>query len=653
MATATEILLAELDRILSGALPNGGYGGTAVNGGPITGNPTGGVGTGSSYDESTAASDNLGTEDYCSDNPITSDSFLDENGNLVYVDIHIRAPQLIAIPEPGYIDRLGLEFNRFMLELHQVIYGEPLGSPHGTAPDPLWDGETYDEHFDPGHVHDDGVGGNAVDGTPRYSLDAFIGTSGNDRLEGSGMILAAAGHDTLIGGAGSDILSGGDGNDLLAGGRGADILSGGAGIDTVSYATSAPGLGGEGVWINLATGMGQRGEAQGDRLFDIENVIGSAGNDFIAVGTANPADFDVADYLARNPDVAAYKAALALSDAWVYQHWLLAGRFEGREGGWHGLGRAAGADWGTAFDLAGYLAANPDILVYKSANNLSDAWVYEHWLSTGRDEGRAGGLTASGAVIDAGDGHDVVVGGVYSDVLRGGNGADTLYGHAGHDVLLGGAGRDSLDGGEGDDQVFGGLGDDTLLGGAGHDSLEGGEGADSLNGQDGNDLMRGNAGNDYLDGANGDDTLEGGDGDDFATGWVGADVLRGGAGADTLYGGDGNDTLQGGSGLDILYGGAGRDTFVFDVATDRDGQTYPAAPVLVDRIKDLEAGDVLRIDGAGAVSFARQQLISWSGVTPVIGYQTTVLVDNKYQIVLENYGGNLTWDAAAHMLIAY
>lgn len=88
MATATQILLAELERLMGGALPNDGYGGTAVTGSPITGNPTGGSGTGSSYDESTGASDNLGTEDYCSDRPVNSDSFLDENGNLVYVDIH-------------------------------------------------------------------------------------------------------------------------------------------------------------------------------------------------------------------------------------------------------------------------------------------------------------------------------------------------------------------------------------------------------------------------------------------------------------------------------------------------------------------------------------------------------------------------------------
>ncbi len=654
MSTATQILFAELDRILGGALPNGGYGGTSVTGGPITGNPTGSSGTGSSYDESTGTSDNLGTEDYCSDRPVNSDSFIDENGNLVYVDINIRAPNnLVNLPDPGIIGRLSLEYDRFIYEFHQVLYGETLNCPRGLHPDPLLNSETYDEHFDPDHVHDDGVGGNAVDGATRYALDIFVGTSGSDHIQGSGWLFGADGNDTLTGGSGADLLYGGAGDDLLSGGRGGDLISGGAGIDTVSYATSAAGINGEGIRINLSTGVGLQGDAHGDRLLDVENVIGSAFNDFIQVGNDNAADFDAADYLAKNPDVAAYKAALNLSDAWVYHHWRDAGRFEGRAGGWHGTSKGAGADWGTVFDLAGYLAANPDIKAYKDAHHLSDAWVYSHWMEAGRHEGRTGGLKAAGAVIDAGDGNDVVVGGVYSDVLRGGNGADSLHGGLGRDVLLGGAGRDSLDGGEGDDQLFGGLGDDTLLGGSGEDSLEGGEGADSLNGQDGNDLLRGNAGHDYLDGANGNDTLEGGDGNDFLTGWVGNDVLRGGAGADTLYGGDGNDTLQGGTGLDVLYGGAGRDTFVFNVAADRDAQAYSYVPVVVDRVMDFEVGDVLKLDGASSVTFARQQQITWSGGAPVVGYQTTVLVDNKYQIVLENYGRNLFWDAAAHMLIAY
>lgn len=481
-----------------------------------------------------------------------------------------------------------------------------------------------------------------------------IGTAGGDLLQEANIMMGQEGNDTLVGTARADILDGGNDNDVLSGGAGADILSGGSGVDTVSYAASPVGANGEGVRINLATGVGLQGDASGDLLFNIENVVGSAGNDFIQVGNDVYADFDGADYLAKNPDLAAYAAQNGLDpQAWGFHHWIYFGRLEGRSGGWHGQSQAAGADWGTSFDAAGYLAANPDLQAYMDANQLDIGFAYQHWLACGRDEGRVGALKAAGAVIEAGAGSDVVVGGVSSDVLYGGTGSDTLYGHAGQDVLLGGAGQDSLDGGDGHDQLFGGQGDDTLAGGAGEDSLEGGDGFDSLSGGDGADVLSGQAGQDVLLGGSGNDTLEAGDGNDHVVGDDGADVLRGGAGADFLHGGAGDDVLRGGAGLDVLYGGAGRDTFVFEVAADRDAQATANVPVVVDRIKDFEVGDRLQLDGAGSVVFNRQAFYSWTGTSYAVSYETTVLVDNKYQIVLESYGRSLAWDAASHMLIAY
>ena len=69
-------------------------------------------------------------------------------------------------------------------------------------------------------------------------------------------------------------LIGGDLNDTLDGGAGADQLIGGAGTDTATYASSPAG-----VSINLVTGMGHGGDAEGNTLSGIENVIGSSHND--------------------------------------------------------------------------------------------------------------------------------------------------------------------------------------------------------------------------------------------------------------------------------------------------------------------------------------------------------------------------------------
>ncbi len=101
------------------------------------------------------------------------------------------------------------------------------------------------------------------------------GTSGADTLVGT------TGADELYGFAGNDSLDGGAGNDLLDGGAGADVLNGGAGTDTVTYAKSTAG-----VTVNLVTGTGVGGDAQGDTLTGIEGVVGSAFNDTFTAQTS-------------------------------------------------------------------------------------------------------------------------------------------------------------------------------------------------------------------------------------------------------------------------------------------------------------------------------------------------------------------------------
>src|SRR5262245_10752960 len=84
-------------------------------------------------------------------------------------------------------------------------------------------------------------------------------------------------RDTLSGTTGDDTITG------LGGGGGADLLDGGDGIDSASYADSFVGVG-----VNLATGHGFGGTAEGDVLVRIENLFGSAFNDgLIGNGAAN------------------------------------------------------------------------------------------------------------------------------------------------------------------------------------------------------------------------------------------------------------------------------------------------------------------------------------------------------------------------------
>ncbi|HBJ36744.1 MAG TPA: hypothetical protein DDZ51_18710, partial [Planctomycetaceae bacterium] len=87
--------------------------------------------------------------------------------------------------------------------------------------------------------------------------------------------------DRISGGSGNDVIYGGGGDDWINGGAGADIIFGGAGSDTVSYFGSSAG-----VTIDLATRTYSGGDATGDVLYSIENIVGSAHND-TTTGDAN------------------------------------------------------------------------------------------------------------------------------------------------------------------------------------------------------------------------------------------------------------------------------------------------------------------------------------------------------------------------------
>ena len=121
------------------------------------------------------------------------------------------------------------------------------------------------------------------------SRSVFNEDSHDDLFENSGTVIGdvrlGGGDDQFLGdtgliigeiraGSGDDIIWSGVGNDLLNGGTGRDKLYGGAGNDTATYEYSSAA-----VRVSLTSNRGRGGEAQGDWLFDIENLIGSDYND--------------------------------------------------------------------------------------------------------------------------------------------------------------------------------------------------------------------------------------------------------------------------------------------------------------------------------------------------------------------------------------
>ena len=102
-----------------------------------------------------------------------------------------------------------------------------------------------------------------------------IGSIENLTLTGIGAVNAT-------GNALDNVLTGNSGANVLIGGVGADTVDGGGGVDTASYAAS-----GRGVAVSLVTGIGSGGDAEGDRLSNIENLTGSNFNDTLEGNVGN------------------------------------------------------------------------------------------------------------------------------------------------------------------------------------------------------------------------------------------------------------------------------------------------------------------------------------------------------------------------------
>jgi len=263
------------------------------------------------------------------------------------------------------------------------------------------------------------------------SNDTIFGYAGSDKLYGLGgndWLFGHEGWDSLYGGAGNDYLFGGSGGDLLAGGAGADYLNGGAGGgDTADYRDSPTG-----VFVSLQVGQGFFGDAQGDTLVEIEDLIGSSHDD-ILFGD----DGDNKLYGEAGDDA-----------LWGF-------------GGQDILTGGAGGDelnGGSGRDMASY------------ADSSTGVWVILE-AGTGYFGDAQGDSLVSIENLKGSD---------YNDRLYGDSQQNHLYGEAGNDVIKGGGAKDLLFGGDGDDQIEGGSGKDFILGGPGFDTVTGGGGGDTF-----------------------------------------------------------------------------------------------------------------------------------------------------------------------------
>ena len=366
------------------------------------------------------------------------------------------------------------------------------------------------------------------------------------------------GFENLVGSKLDDILVGNKSDNVITGGAGEDLIDGGESSaigDTASYAGS-----GTGVTVNLGLGTAGGGDAAGDWLIGIENLIGSSHDDILTGSTES-----------------SWLEGAAGADQLV--GWSGATTFASYAGSTTGVtvnladssqntGDAAGDTYTNIKGLVGS-SFNDRLIGDDQANIISDGmFSYASYYS--------------GPRYHFGEGDDWVDGGAGDDLITTGAGNDTVVYDAADtnvsdegDVGLFGAFHNTIDTVDasssstavtinlntsyvGFENIIGSAASDMLIGNSEDNVLEGGAQADYLDGGDGFDAASyaGSLGAVVVDLGLGTGSGEDADNDIY----VSIENLIGSAFGDSLTGDTNDNTLEGGAGADQLYGGAGSDT---------------------------------------------------------------------------------------------
>ncbi|MCB0257386.1 MAG: calcium-binding protein, partial [Anaerolineae bacterium] len=223
------------------------------------------------------------------------------------------------------------------------------------------------------------------------------GTAQGDFLTQVENLIGSSLADTLTGNLTNVVNAfyGGSGADTLDGRQGGDTLDGGSGNDWSYYRTS-----GNAVMVDLLDGLPESGgDAQGDVLTAVENILGSSGNDVL-----------------RGNGVANILVGGSGND-------LLRGSL--------GLDSLIG---GSGLDTASYDGATVGVTIDLTAQSQSYIGLVDPNDVLSSIENAIGSSFA-----------DVIRGSAVVNTLHGGDGNDTLSGLAGADSLYGGSGIDTAD----------------------------------------------------------------------------------------------------------------------------------------------------------------------------------------------------------------
>lgn len=467
-------------------------------------------------------------------------------------------------------------------------------TPNYAIGDGAVDGTAADDFISSVYTDADGdVMNDSIGGGTTGEGDYVLAGAGNDTVN------AGAGDDFVSGGSGDDSLSGHDGNDTLSGGAGSDTLSGATGLDYADYSES-----GAAINVNLATGSGAGGDAEGDSYSGIDGVIGSSYDDTITGFDSQSTDpIDIYSNVLHGGAGNDYLDGAGSNDSLHGDEGndtLIGGSGEDDLFGGVGddsLSGGSGNDllYGDSSDAP---ASGPETVTITATNVYDTDKGYTVTAqssdgSTGTIDFFQGDFGVAGAVADSDSqvtqqiGFDTATGESEALLVNLDTAVEEInfdvrhlytdsYGEVGHWAVY----NDGVLVAEGD------FTEDTPGSGTANISVSGVGEFDQLvltakmqtDMTDGSDFLvtaveftlpvvEADAGNDSLDGGTGNDTLYGEAGNDTLIGGEGADSLEGGAGADRLLVSEG-DTAHGGDDKDdfvILDNGeAGSATLTID-----------------------------------------------------------------------------------------
>lgn len=272
--------------------------------------------------------------------------------------------------------------------------------------------------------------GTAGERVPPQTIVNQVSFTGIENISGSSL------GDAIQGDSADNSLFGLGGDDVIEGGGGADSMGGG-GMDTLSYVSSSVG-----VTVNMETGTGSGGDAEGDTFAGFERLFGSQLGDHLTSQAAGATIYglDGADTIDGGDGDDVLNGGLGDD--------IISGG-----GGRDRLTGGLGADAMTGGD-------GNDLY---SVDDVGDTVT----------EGAGGGRDRVQSSVSYTLSDNVEVLALIGLALDGTGGATA-------NTIIGNGLNNRLDGGAGNDVLQGGAGDDVLIGGTGADRLTGGDGVDTF-----------------------------------------------------------------------------------------------------------------------------------------------------------------------------